>query len=87
MNSVELDISNVETKIYVIRGQKVMLDEDLAKLYQVPTMRLNQQVKRNLRRFPSDFMFRLTEQELTNLISQFAISSSSWGGRRKPDGF
>jgi ORF6N domain-containing protein len=68
-------------KIYLIRGQKIMLDEDLAELYEVPTGRLNEQVKRNLDRFPEDFMFQLTEDEFKNLISQFA--TSSWGGRRK----
>jgi len=71
----------VMNKIYVIRNQKVMLDKDLAELYQVTTGRLNEQVKRNLRRFPEDFMFQLTQSEFENLISQFAISS--WGGTRK----
>ncbi|MFA4858839.1 MAG: ORF6N domain-containing protein [Candidatus Margulisiibacteriota bacterium] len=71
----------IENKIYLIRGQKVMLDRDLSELYGVQTGRLNEQVKRNWERFPEDFMFRLTEQETENLISQFAISS--WGGRRK----
>jgi hypothetical protein len=68
-------------RIYMIRGQKVMLDEDLAELYQVPTGRLNEQVKRNIDRFPVDFMFQLTEDEFKNLKSQNA--TSSWGGRRK----
>jgi len=68
-------------KIYYIRGYKVMLDEDLAEMYQVPTKRLNEQVKRNGSRFPKDFMFLLTEKEFENLKSQFA--TSSWGGRRK----
>ena len=68
-------------RIYMIRGQKVMLDEDLAELYQVPTGRLNEQVKRNIDRFPADFMFQLTEEEFKNLKSQ--NSTSSWGGRRK----
>src|SRR5580692_2609416 len=68
-------------RIYVIRGQKVMLDEDLAELYQVSTGRLNEQVKRNIDRFPADFMFQLTEEEFKNLKSQNA--TSSWGGRRK----
>lgn len=67
--------------IYTIRGQQVMLDRDLAKLYGVSTGRLNEQVNRNLTRFPVDFMFQLNNQELTNLISHFAISS--WGGIRK----
>src|SRR5882762_8574231 len=71
----------IVTKIYFIRGQKVMLDEDLAELYQVATKRLNEQVKRNIYRFPEDFMFQLTEEEFENLKSQNA--TSSWGGRRK----
>jgi len=71
----------VMSKIYYIRGHKVMLDEDLAELYEVPTKQLNQQVKRNIERFPGDFMFQLTNQELENLKSQ--IVTSSWGGRRK----
>jgi hypothetical protein len=84
MNANLLKISDIESKIYLIRGEKVMLDQDLAELYQVPTMRLNEQVRRNQRRFPPDFMFPLSDQEFKILISQFAISSSSWGGRRKP---
>jgi hypothetical protein len=67
-------------KIYYIRGHKVILDQDLADLYDVPTKRLNEQVKRNIGRFPADFMFQLTEEEFENLRSQFA--TSSWGGRR-----
>ena len=68
------------SKIYLIRGQKVMLDVDLAKLYGVQTGRLNEQVKRNKERFPDDFMFELTKEESKNLLSQNAIAS--WGGRR-----
>lgn len=68
-------------KIYVIRGQKVMLDNDLSELYGVETRRLNEKVKRNMSRFPEDFMFQLSEDELKNLMSQNA--TSSWGGRRK----
>lgn len=71
----------VMNKIYVIRNLKVMLDRDLAELYQVDTRRLNEQVKRNVKRFPSDFMFQLTEPEFENLMSQ--IATSSWGGTRK----
>ena len=71
----------VMNKIYVIRNQKVMLDKDLAELYQVETGRLNEQVKRNIKRFPDDFMFQLTQLEFENLISQ--IATSSWGGTRK----
>ena len=73
-------------KIYMIRGQKVMLDHDLAALYEVETRRLNEQVKRNPERFPEDFMFQLTHDEIENLKSQFA--TSRWGGRRKlPNAF
>ncbi len=79
----------IEKKIYLIRGQKVMLDKDLAELYGVETRRLNEQIKRNLSRFPDDFMFQLTQLEFQNLRSQFATSSlrfqiatSSWGGQR-----
>jgi hypothetical protein len=76
----------VISKIYQIRSQKVMLDEDLAELYGVETKRLNEQVKRNIDRFPEDFMFSLNKEEFTNLKSHFA--TSSWGGRRKlPDVF
>jgi hypothetical protein len=67
-------------KIIVIRDKKVMLDKDLAELYGVPTKRLNEQVRRNMKRFPLDFMFQLTEKEVKNLRSQ--IATSSWGGAR-----
>jgi len=80
----ELEMLVAEQKIlnqiYVIRGQKVMLDRDLAELYGVETKRLKEQVKRNSKRFPKDFMFTLTRKELDNLRSQFA--TSSWGGTR-----
>jgi hypothetical protein len=68
-------------KIYLIRGKKVMLDRDLAELYNVSTSNLNKAVKRNLKRFPDDFMFQVTEEEFKNLI--FQIGTSSWGGTRK----
>ncbi|MDE7077812.1 MAG: ORF6N domain-containing protein [Alistipes sp.] len=71
----------VQRKIYEIRGQRVMLDRDLARLYGVTTGALNQAVKRNMKRFPPDFMFQLTNQEFALLKSQFVISS--WGGTRK----
>src|SRR5260370_34405908 len=71
-----------EALIHVIRGQKVMLDSDLAALYEVPTGALNQAVRRNIERFPEDFMFQLTGQEVENLKSQ--LVTSNWGGRRKP---
>jgi len=74
-------VANIESKILLIRGQKVMLDADLAELYGVETRRLNEQVNRNRERFPEDFMFQLTAEEFANLKSQFA--TSSWGGRRK----
>lgn len=78
--AIRLHDDEVINKIYLVRGQKVMLDEDLAMLYEVLTKRLNEQVQRNRIRFPKDFMFRLTSKELRNLKSQFA--TSSWGGRR-----
>lgn len=68
-------------QIVLLRGQKVILDKDLATLYQVTTGNLNKAVSRNIKRFPSDFMFQLTTEELKNLIFQFGISS--WGGTRK----
>ena len=71
----------VASKIYYIREQKVMLDSDLAELYEVETRVLNQQVKRNLDRFPEDFMFQLSEKEWETLKSQ--STAPSWGGRRK----
>ena len=74
-------IQIIEDKIFTIRGQQVMLDRDLAELYQVTTKRLNEQVKRNTDRFPIDFMFQLTKEEFEILKSQFA--TSSWGGVRK----
>jgi hypothetical protein len=69
--------------IIVIRGENVILDSDLAKLYGVETRRLNEQVRRNIEKFPDDFMFQLTKEEFENLKSQIATSSSGWGGRRK----
>jgi hypothetical protein len=72
----------IVNKIYFIRQQKVMLDSDLANLYKVTTGNLNKSVRRNLKRFPEDFMFQLTQKEYKNLIFQFGISS--WGGTRKP---
>jgi len=68
--------------IHEIRGYKVMLDSDLAQLYDVPTHQLNQAVKRNPKRFPKDFMFQLTEDEWESLRSQFVISKNTRGGRR-----
>ena len=70
----------IESKIYLIRGQKVMLDRDLAELYGVKTKVLIQAVKRNINRFPLDFMFQMRKEEFNVLRSQFV--TSSWGGRR-----
>ncbi len=68
--------------IYVIRDQKVMLDKDLAELYEVETRIINRNVQRNIKRFPSDFMFQLNEEEYESLRSQFGISKKGKGGRR-----
>jgi DNA-binding PadR family transcriptional regulator len=73
----------VKSRIYLIRGQKVLLDSDLASLYGVTTANLNKAVKRNLERFPGDFMFQLSTEEMGNLIFQTGTSSSRHGGRRK----
>ncbi len=78
----KIDKQSVEAAIYLIRGQRVMLDSDLAAIYGTTTMRLNEQFKRNRKRFPQDFAFVLSREEFTNLISQIAISRSH-GGRRK----
>ncbi|TAM95842.1 MAG: ORF6N domain-containing protein [Chitinophagaceae bacterium] len=76
-----MELQTIQSKIYEIRYQRVMLDFDLAEMYEVETRVLNQAVQRNLDRFPEDFMFRLTIKEWDNLKSQFV--TSSWGGRRK----
>lgn len=73
----------IERRIYLLRGHRVMLDSDLARIYGVTTARLNQQVHRNRRRFPGDFLFRLTRGEFGGLILQNATSSLGHGGRRK----
>ena len=70
----------IERRIHLIRGQKVILDGDLAELYQVETKNLNKAIKRNIERFPHDFMFQLTKKETENL--RFQIGTSSWGGHR-----
>ncbi len=74
----------IESLILLLRGQKVMLDSDLAKLYGTTTKRLNERVKRNRRRFPPDFMFQLTNQELTALRSQSATSKGRGGPPHSP---
>lgn len=84
MSKKELQVLVAEQKIlnriYVIRGQKVMIDQDLSEMYGVETKQLKRQVKRNMGRFPRDFMFELTKKEFENLRSQ--IGTSSWGGTR-----
>jgi len=80
--SLSVSVQLIERRIYLIRGQKVMLDFDLAELYGESTKRLNQQVTRNKKRFPEDFMFRLTKQEAESLRLQFATSNIGRGGRR-----
>lgn len=77
-----LPAERIERSIYVFRGQRVMLDSDLAMLYGVTTARLNEQVRRNQSRFPSDFAFRLRRDEFNHLISHFATSKPRRGGRR-----
>jgi ORF6N domain len=77
-------MQKVERSIFIIREQRVMLDRDLAALYGVSTARLNEQVRRNIARFPSDFMFQLTADEAAALRSQIAISNGKRGGRRYP---
>ena len=76
------NLIQVQNLIYEIHGIKVMLDSDLAKLYEIPTHRLNEAVKRNISRFPSNFMFQLSKEEYESLISQIAISKKGRGGRR-----
>jgi hypothetical protein len=75
--------NEIENMVRLVRGQRIMLDFDLAKLYGVTTAALNQAVKRNAERFPEDFAYHLTQQEFTNLMSQNVISSSGYGGHRK----
>ena len=70
--------------ILVIRGQKVILDQDLARIYEVTTSALNQAIRRNAKRFPDRLLLIVARQELRLLISQSVISSARWGGRRKP---
>ncbi len=88
MNKTDiLTEEKVINKIYLIRDKKVMLDRDLAEMYGVETRRLNEQVKRNLKRFPQDFMFQLTQNEADALMSQFATSKTKGGLRKLPYAF
>lgn len=84
MNTKIIPVESVISKIIIIKDQKVILDSELAKLYSVTTKRLNQQVKRNIKRFPQDFMFQLTEKEYEDLRSQFATSNKKGGRRYSP---
>ena len=79
--AVLVPLEHISQSVLLLRGQRVLLDADLAALYSVETRRLNEQVRRNRARFPADFIFELTKEEFANLKSQFA--TSSWGGRRK----
>lgn len=83
----ETDLALIEQRIYTIRGVRVILDSDLAALYGVPTKRLNEQYRRNRKRFPEDFAFQLTAKEANSLRSQFATSSSHGGRRYRPYAF
>ena len=80
--SSSISISAIEGRIHQVRSQRVVLDKDLAELFGVTTYRLNEQIKRNRQRFPHDFMFQLTDQEVSALRSQTAISKKGRGGRR-----
>ncbi len=82
MGNELIPVEVIETKIYYIRDQKVMLDYDLAKLYEVETRIINRNVKRHIERFPEDFMFQLTDSEYETLRSQIGISKEGKGGRR-----
>jgi len=79
---VDYSTFDITSLIITIRGKRVILDRDLATLYDVPTFRFNEAVKRNRYRFPEDFMFQLTRDEMISLTSQFAMSKSGRGGRR-----
>ena len=82
MTNLENEIFQIQNMIYQIRGHKVMIDKDLALLYGVETKRLNEQVKRNIQRFPSDFMMKITSDEYQSLKSQFATSKIGRGGKQ-----
>ena len=82
MSKAIIPVEHIESKILFIRGQRVMLDSDLAAIYGVPTRRLNEQVKRNIKKFPPDFVFSLTNQEVMSNRSQFATGSQKHRGPR-----
>jgi len=83
-SSKEISINKLQDRIYTIRGQQIMLDSDLAKLYQIKAIRLREQVKRNKERFPIDFMFQLTTEEVNFMVSQNAIPSKKYLGGHLP---
>ena len=83
----KIDNCSIDRAIHLIRGHRVMLDSDLAAIYGTSTMRLNEQFRRNRKRFPEDFAFVLTREEFTNLLSQNAISRSHGGRRKSPTVF
>ena len=85
--SVMTVVADISSLIRTIHGQKVILDSDLARVFGVPTFRFNEAVKRNRERFPDDFLFQLTREEHSNLISQIAISSLHGGRRKLPYAF
>ena len=87
MNKLIIDEQNIQKKIFTLRGHQVMLDRDLAELYQVETRALKQAVKRNIERFPEDFMFELTEDEINLMVSQNVIPSKKYLGGAKPYAF
>jgi hypothetical protein len=82
-SNITIPTSELQRMVHIVRGQRVMLDFDLARLYGVPTSALNQAVRRNAERFPEDFSFYLTQQEFTSLMSQIVISNAGRGGHRK----
>lgn len=81
-DTAPVPVEHITHSIFIVRGQRVLLDSELAALYGVPTKRFNEQVKRNLARFPADFMFQLAAEEVASLRSHFATSKPSRGGRR-----
>src|SRR3989338_10071621 len=87
MSTALISIETIETRIFLIRGKKVMLDKDLAELYRVKPIALRQQVKRNKERFPGDFMFQLTKEEVESMVSQNVIPSKQNLGGHFPYAF
>ena len=86
-DKTEIEIKNIEQKIYTVRGVQIMLDRDLAEFYQTETRTLKQAVKRNIERFPGDFMFELNDNDMDLLVSQSVIPSKKYFGGAKPYAF